>query len=227
MERHQGHAESISGTMNIPEKTANVMTIVSLFEPFSRGIHTLLIEMDINLKKYWKSISQIELLTFIIKNLSLLHHTVKYQSLSNLNCINGQVKCVSADMNILEAYKMLDASRITALAISQPNNQELIGTLSLSDFTQVNESHLNLMDNLTVKQFLCAKHGNLRLPITASSSETFHVVLHRLVDSGVHRVWILDKNGKLEGLMSLSDVFKVLANSLTTSQSSLNLSNSL
>jgi CBS domain-containing protein len=215
LEKHQGDTHSFTGTLHIPEKSSRVMTIVSLFEPFSRGIHSVLIELDFP-KKTYKSISPFELLKFIIKNPSLLHHSIKYQTLENLECVTTPVITATPTMKVLDAYALINKSQVGALAIvNHSESKELMGTLSVSDFPPSNDNDLDMIKELTIEQFICRRHGNIRTPITALKNETFWVVLHRLIDSNIHRLWIVDQENHLYGLITLTDIYRVMVKSIT------------
>jgi CBS domain-containing protein len=206
---HQkGSPDTFLGVIIFPYKTSCVMTITSLFEPFSKGIHVVLIQN--NDKKVYKIISSYDVLSYIIKNPDMIHQSVKYETIEKLNCITVPAISVSCNTKILDAYSLIQDNRIEAVAITYPDTEEVMGTLSISDFVKVTDESLKQMSNQTVKEFICSKHGNIRLPITTHKKETFLVVLNRFTQEGVHRIWVVDSNRKLQGLVSIPDVFRVM-----------------
>jgi len=206
LEHQTKSPETFLGVMIIPYKTSCVMNIASSYEPFSRGIHDILIQND----NVYKMISSYDVLSYIIKNPDMIHHSAKYETIEKLNCISVPVISVSCNTNILEVYARLQENRIEAVAITYPDTEVVMGTLSISDFVNVTDESLKQMDNQTVKDFICSKHGNIRPPITAHKKETFLVVLNRFIKEGVHRIWVVDSNRKLHGLVSVPDVFRVM-----------------
>jgi CBS-domain-containing membrane protein len=209
LEHQKGSPDTFLGVIIIPYKTSCVMNITSLFEPFSKGIHDVLIHND-NVKKVYKIITSYDILSNIIKNRELIHHSAKYETIDKLDCISVPALSVSCNTNILEAYSLIQENRIEAVAITNPDTEEVMGTLSISDFVKNTDETLNQMNNQTVKDFICCRHGNIRLPITAHKKETFLVVLDRFIKEGVHRIWVVDSNKKLLGLVSVSDIFRVM-----------------
>jgi predicted transcriptional regulator len=209
LERQKGSPDTFLGVMKIPYKTSCVMTIASLFEPFSRGIHSVLIQNN-DVKKVYNIIPSYDILSYIIKNPDMIHHSAKYETIEKLNCISVPAHSVSSNTNVLEAYSLIQENRIEAVAITHPDTEEVMGTLSISDFVKITDETLQLMNDQTVTEFICSKHGNLRQPVTTNKKETFLVVLHLFIKEGVHRIWVVDSNRKLQGLVSITDIFRVM-----------------
>lgn len=48
------------------------------------------------------------------------------------------------------------------------------------------------------------------VPVTAQRSETLVTTITRMIDRQVHRLWIVDKNDKPVGVVSMTDMCKVI-----------------
>mmetsp|Transcript_27964 Transcript_27964/g.39038 ORF Transcript_27964/g.39038 Transcript_27964/m.39038 type:complete len:342 (-) Transcript_27964:237-1262(-) len=94
---------------------------------------------------------------------------------------------------------------LAAMPVVDSKSGKIIGNLSESDLRGINENRL--LDLLfVVPMYLKTYHGQMKKPLTISPETSFGDALDKLVESKVHRLWIVDKNEKPIGVFSLSDV---------------------
>lgn len=109
---------------------------------------------------------------------------------------------------VIKALQVIKDNQISAVAVVNASGK-LVANFSASDLVGLyRESYPDFL--LTVGAYL-AKHSHRSLmPLTTHASNTFREVVKELVASHVHRVWIVDGEGRPTGVVSLTDVMKVV-----------------
>jgi len=116
----------------------------------------------------------------------------------------------------LDAFRKLFVQGITGIAVISGDGS-LISQLSASDLRHLGahtSSKLNLRTLLKpVNQYL--EICRLQLPksylVKANPEDTLYQLIKLMTENGVHRVWIVDTEDKLFGVVTMTDVMKVLA----------------
>ena len=138
--------------------------------------------------------------------------------------------CISGTQTVTEALALLDKHRISALPVVDENGL-LFATFSVSDLAAVwiEEAGVNIALDGSVESILAkfspgticlaynefvshfVRHFVASLcPLTATRSERFVELLSRMIMGRVHPFWITDDDGKPCGVVSMTDIFKVV-----------------
>jgi CBS domain-containing protein len=183
------------------------MTLTTLLEPFSKGIHRVLVpQKDDDGKSTARILSQSDVVSYIYRNKQEIPQIIS-KKLSELGIKPKPVISISKDTSALEGFKTMTVEKVAALAITD-NNNKLIGNLSASDLRGITTRRLKkVVDPVT--EFLETMHGALRDPITITLNDTLEIAMFRLVDQCVHRLWVVDDNKKPIGCVSLTDIIRI------------------
>ncbi|KAJ3177222.1 hypothetical protein HK101_010309 [Irineochytrium annulatum] len=131
-------------------------------------------------------------------------------TLSEVNVPIPEPYVVHASDLILPALSLMAQSRLRAVPVVNAKTRQIEATLSVSDFGRAVLGHLDggssavsqavwSMKGMTVGQFLQWTKGGSEAwgpGIVCGRDEKLSVVLARLVESGVHRLWVIEGEGK-------------------------------
>jgi CBS-domain-containing membrane protein len=199
----------------IPFPLCKVLTLEALLDPFSSGLHRILVELKSTdgITRHIRNISQTDVLRYLYENQNLLPQQLVISNLNRVQAVTKNVvTCYTTD-NVLEAYKKIDKLYMSALAVVDRETGELVSTLSGSDLRHLTYDILTRMGDMTVKAFLTSeRRGPLRKPITIDEFENNIVsAISRMLLSRTHRLWVVDDFKKPYGVISMSDIFRILA----------------
>jgi CBS domain-containing protein len=193
-------------------------SLSQVFDAFSAGVHRVLISHATRDKPYWTFVSQTDVLRYL-KVQSYPRetkiHDIFLQSLSSLKLgtYSKDTKVFTLDAKetaIAGFRKMIQRNELSALPVVNADGR-LVETLSASDFRHVN------LDNfkdvlLPVADFLKKQRGIFQqILVTAQADEPLYSVVDKLLLTGVHRVWVVDREGKPTGVVSLTDIIKAFS----------------
>jgi len=120
-----------------------------------------------------------------------------------------------------EAFEKLARRNISGLAVVNEDGHTLLGNLSGSDVKQLGENIPETWNRLLlpVAEFLKEHAGQAR-PVYILQSDTISTVAHKFSEAHVHRLFIADHDERMNliGVISLSDVLKLLHQSASTKQ---------
>jgi len=183
------------------------MTLTTLLEPFSKGIHRVLVpQKDDDGKSTARVLSQSDVVSYIYRNKQEIPQFIS-KKLSELGKKPKPIISITKETSALEGFKTMTVEKVAALAITD-NNNKLIGNLSASDLRGITTRRLKKVVE-PVTEFLETMHGALRDPITITFNDTLETAMFRLVDQCVHRLWVVDDNKKPIGCVSLTDVIRI------------------
>jgi len=183
------------------------MTLTTLLEPFSNGIHRVLVpQKDDDGKSTYRVLSQTDVVSYIYKHKQDISQIIS-KKLSELGIKQKPVITISNETSALEGFKTMTVEKVPALAIVD-NNNRLVGNLSASDLRGITTKRIKKVVQ-PVTEFLETMHGALREPITITLNDTLDTTMSRFVYEGVHRLWIVDEKKKPVGCVSLTDVFRI------------------
>lgn len=141
------------------------------------------------------------------------------QHVSSLFCAEtSPLHATTPQAMLARAFKFMLAKRVSALAVVGPQENKLIGSLSLSDIATLVDADLFFATAQgTVGEFLAAKNSiphEVQRPdvISVTPLDTFGKVLRLFVDYAVHRVWLVDPVRKSPiAVISVWDVIRIVA----------------
>lgn len=127
--------------------------------------------------------------------------------------MTSQVHCVTTQMTVREAIVLLTTNKISGAPICD-NKQTVISVVSEGDLLK-----LAATVGMEAKISLCLdklpKTENL---VTGKRTETFTEIYKKFLTKSIHRIVIVDGNGKLQGIVSRSNVLRVLVEASKSDQ---------
>jgi predicted transcriptional regulator len=119
--------------------------------------------------------------------------------------MTSQVHAVTPTMTVRDAIVMLTTNRISGAPVCDAN-QNVMSVVSEGNLLKLAASM-----GMDAKISLCLdKLPKLETLITSKKSETFTEVYKKFLTHSIHRIIVIDANGKLQGIVSRSNVLRVL-----------------
>jgi len=113
---------------------------------------------------------------------------------------------VREDAAVVLALSVIANRRVSAVPVLSVDGK-LVGNFSASDLRGIgSEDYPNLLR--PIKEYLSQHNFKSLFPITCSASETLENVLCKMVATKVHRVWVVDSEKRLLGVVSITDVMR-------------------
>lgn len=158
----------------------------------------------------------------ILKYLYLNRHNlspVKFMSKSlhelKLGTYKPNVQTITNNTTIIEALKLFLKYQVSCLPIVNDEDGQLIeiyakfDVINLAITRSYNNLNVRVYDALEYRRF---NRDRYLAPLTCLKTDSLQDVMVKIVESGVHRLIIIDENNKVEGIISLSDILKFLTN---------------
>jgi len=184
---------------------ASVAQVIS--EYFAFGIHRVpLFNETGNLISL---ITQIDVIPFLQQNMSSLGD-LGNQTVADLDFLPGNVTSIYEDASLKSAFADIVGAGLSAIAVVKRDGR-LAGNLSASDFKGVTE------ENFVELNSPISTYTKYQRPVFCRRHTTFAALIDLFGASLVHRVFIVDNEERPIGLVTLTDVCKVIRNKLTTS----------
>jgi len=197
--------EALSSAISEPFLPIPVQT--SLYDlirnQFSQRIHRAPIVAD---NEMITILSQSDICQFIQKNLDSDKELFELgnRTLSQLGFVPGNVLSVRGNVSLKNAFDYIYANSIGGVAVVNKDDQ-LIANLSASDCKGIVPSNVVNFD-LPVAEYLKGQ-----MPISCKRDTTFRSALTLFVNLPIHRVYIIDDSFNPIGLVTLTDVMKVIS----------------
>ncbi|KAJ3695452.1 hypothetical protein LUZ60_000829 [Juncus effusus] len=187
----------------------------------------------------YKMLTQMDVLRFLQSSSSELKD-ILVSSVEELGAINENVFAVTESAKVIETIKSMRATALTAVPVVESTGNEeilqdgrgkrLVETFSVTDLRECSISQLQSWLGLTVTEFkdkVAAFHASLTPEGGINTSEiekskklvmcyfesNLEDVIEMAVGKHVHRVWVVDRQGMLRGVVSLTDVLHVVRES--------------
>jgi CBS domain-containing protein len=179
------------------------------FEPFSKGIHRALVTTEGDQK--YHILSQTDVVKFLFE--SGLFDDMFSKLLCDFPSLflyTSKVTTISADSPAIEGFKQLGRNKFGAVAVMDSNGK-LLGNLSASDLRGVAVDFLVKTILRPARNFLQLVQGVDVAPVTTKLDETLGSAVRKMLEHRVHRVWVVDDQGCLDTVVSLTDVCRVFA----------------
>ncbi|XP_042496873.1 SNF1-related protein kinase regulatory subunit gamma-1 [Macadamia integrifolia] len=134
----------------------------------------------------------------------------------------NQLLKVHGDEPVLQAFKLMRAKRIGGIPVVEGNGRKVVGNISIRDvrFLLTAPEIYNDHRSITAKNFLTAirkyleEHQEdsplLRGTITCRKDNTLEEVIRRLDTEKIHRIYVVDEDENLEGVITLRDIISKL-----------------
>ncbi|KAL9658166.1 hypothetical protein ABK040_013078 [Willaertia magna] len=192
-------------------------SLFSLLEKFSNGVHRIPIINPTNEEVIFVC-SQMTLFTFLFQTLNepllplinLLRNKNIQEILPNLS----KVISVKETQLAIEAIKEISERGISAIGVTSQQTDQLIGCISASDLQGfIDEDYHHLASPVLEFQRKSKEKKNLKnIPdlVFCKGNQLLDDVINRLLIDKVHRIFIMNDNMEVLGLISLTDIFNIL-----------------
>ncbi|KAI8601620.1 hypothetical protein EDD21DRAFT_429061 [Dissophora ornata] len=190
---------------------------------FGTGIHRVAV-IDSN-GSVAGLLSQSSTLDYLLRHLSEFPQLqpVMQQTLQQLGLASSKVLYVNGDAQVLEALIMMSKHSVSSLAILDDQGI-LLGNVSMTDIQHIMKDLKTSWLWLSCFQFVArirqlqgVERGEDQYPVLdVSATSTFGYALSKLQATRVHRLWVVNDMGLVVGVVSLTDVFKLLSTLLNS-----------
>jgi len=177
--------------------------MIDLLERFASGIHRVAIQNP----KIIAIISQMDVIPFFLTHESKLY-SIGNKTVKQLGLVKAWVLFVNEKERALKAYKKMVEHKVSAVAVTD-SNDHLLDNLSASDLRGISsdKEEFSHLIQLPVLDFLAKRRGTKEHTLgSCSETETFLEALKKLKEHRYHRLWVVDRNNKPCGVISLTDV---------------------
>ncbi|TPX38256.1 hypothetical protein SmJEL517_g00033 [Synchytrium microbalum] len=116
------------------------------------------------------------------------------------------IHSITINATAVQGFQTMRQQNVLALPILGKHN-EIISTLSASDLRGLTEEKFGSF-NQPVMDFL---GSTAKVPVTCTGADSLQSVIDKIIAKHVHRVWVVDGDNKVIGVVSLSDVISALA----------------
>ncbi|KAF9326448.1 cell separation during budding [Linnemannia elongata] len=220
-----------SRSQNVPVKLASDLSgkdpfctvleetrLGSVVHDFGTGIHRVAV-MDT--KGNMKGIlSQSSTLDYLMRHLSEYPQLqpVMQKSLQQCGLSNGRVLSVNGDEKVLDALISMSTNSVSSLAVLDEQGV-LLGNISMTDIKHIMKNLRTSWLWITCFQLVCkirlsqgVESGEDQYPVLdVNAKSTFGYTLSKLQATKAHRMWVVNDSGCAVGVVSLTDVFRVLS----------------
>jgi len=187
-----------------------------ILDIFSVGVHRVLVSHKSRENNYWSFVSQTDVLRYLKVQSYRREAKIKGVFLTKLSdlTLGGQqdqkFSTLPETASAITGFRtMIQNNELSALPIVDESGK-LINTLSAADFRHV--SLENFKETLLpASKFLTLHRGKRYVSITARADELLSSIVDKLLLRAVHRVWIVDADGKPTGAVSLTDIIKTFS----------------
>jgi len=183
------------------------LPLFDLIKPFSFGLHRVLVpQKDDEGKNAYRVLSQSDVVAYIYKHRNEVKDIMS-KKLSELGMVPKPVVSVTTSSSALDAFKTMTSEKVPAVAVVD-DKEKLISTLSASDLRGMTARRLKEAIK-PIREFLLSTRGFVRDPLTIKLEDTLDMAMNRVLNEGVHRLWVVDQVGKPVGCVSLTDIISV------------------
>jgi len=149
-------------------------------------------------------ISQSDVVRFIVKHIDQLG-VLKDEPVESFGWASAHVLCVLEETRASEAFRQMILHGVSSVGITRAKDGAVVGNLSASDlrglqtkdFVRFASSAINFISQ-PPRVFTCKKY------------HTLEHLLRMLVDTHVHRVYIVDEHQRPTGIVTLTDILRLV-----------------
>ncbi|MCE2056131.1 hypothetical protein HAX54_044099, partial [Datura stramonium] len=183
----------------------------------------------------YRMLTQLDLLRFLNDQQELKAIMSHKVSDKQLQAITDTVFGVTNKAKVMDVIKSMRTASLNAVPIVESSNdiiedhtqlvngkkRKIVGTFSATDLRGCPVSQMQPLLKLEVLDFLkmlsgspSYEHTGLRCSwreqVTCHPESSLGEVVEKVVSDHVHRVWVVDEQGLLEGVVSLTDMIRVI-----------------
>lgn len=193
----------------------NSTPLCEVLELFSKNVHRApVLTEDGRLNNY---LTQSELLQFMAQSMYLIGDSANLSVEALGLCNFGKVITVKEADMVLDVVKILSANKISACPVVDDYGR-LLANFSLSNLKGLKREtfgelllpisdYLNLQRIKETESFVSIDTYKALRPQTCRATDTFEAVVYKIVATRVHRLWVVDDQNKVIGVISVGDLF--------------------
>ncbi|KAF8103362.1 hypothetical protein N665_0188s0299 [Sinapis alba] len=182
-------------------------------------------------------LTQMDLVSFFLDQSSHLQ-AILSRTVTDLSAVKDNVLAITSQARVKDAVKCMSMAMLNAVPIVEASrdeeedytqlvdgkNRRVVGTFSASDLKGCHLATLRSWLPLNALEFaekiprtpLFASTPGREL-VTCHVTSTLAQVIRMATTKRVHRVWVVDKNDGLQGLVSLTDIIAAVRAAISTS----------
>jgi len=157
-------------------------------------------------------LTQSAIIAYLAKHIHELPYSDK--TCSELNIGFKKVISVDSHMKALVAFQMMAQHRITAVALVDTDNGQIITTISAKDIKEIDLLNpFKMLSQSTLKfvQYVRSREIRESMPIIhCSPHSTIADVIKKLSFLRIHRIFMVNEANLPVGVLSLGDILKIL-----------------
>jgi len=181
--------------------------ILELMKTFSSGVHRVPVVDEKN--KILNFISQSDLNRYLCENIYLCGEN-QNKNVTELGLSAKVVVYARGDAIAIQALDIMARNRLSALPVVDLDG-DLIGNFSASDLRGMGPGDfVHLLR--PIGQVLVLYNPRSLFPLTCKPTDSLEHVMLKLAGAKVHRLWVVDENKKILGVIALTDVMKPFLN---------------
>ncbi|GMN50000.1 hypothetical protein TIFTF001_019161 [Ficus carica] len=186
----------------------------------------------------YRMLTQMDVLRFLKEHNSELQ-SITSKSIQDLGAVTENVFAISHRTKLIDAIKSMRIAMLNAVPIVRASDipeedhkllingrgRKAIGTFSSTDLrgchlstlkSWLPASALEFIEAVSTSPLFAEQSGEnpKRELVTCEAESSLAVVIDKAVTHHVHRVWVVESQGLLTGLVSLTDIIRVLRQSL-------------
>ncbi|MQM08497.1 hypothetical protein Taro_041355 [Colocasia esculenta] len=191
----------------------------------------------------YRMLTQMDVVSFLRAHNTELDYVISY-TVGELGAVNENVLSITTGTRVIDALKSMRAASLSSVPIVEAHGnvtdehvlldgkgKKLVSTFSATDLRACPIDLLQQWLNVSVVEFkdkASSMHGataptvlgadRARCLVTCRRETTLAQVIEEAVASRVHRVWVVDVRGRLLGLVSLSDMLRVIREALLVAE---------
>jgi len=196
--------------------------ITQLLDMFYQGVHRVPVMSDDG-TRILGVISQTDLLSILAQCITVLDQTSRTKTVAELELGEKELITVHKDTSVISVLMRMNRALkrpVSAVPVVDDTGR-LIANFSASNLRELQKSNFDSILLPVLPYLERIRHEERQRfhttiqsmkslhPMTCTLESTFQSVVFNLVTNRVHRLWLVDKEGKPVGVISMSDIFKV------------------
>ncbi|PQQ15739.1 SNF1-related protein kinase regulatory subunit gamma-like PV42a isoform X2 [Prunus yedoensis var. nudiflora] len=221
-------------------------SILDCMEVFSKGIHRALVPVDSHMDNVsgvelvesassYRMLTQMDVLRFVKEHGSSGSEldNIMSSTVLDLGAVTERVFAITPRTKVIDAIKCMRIALLNAVAIvrsSDTDNEEdhkqlvngrgrqAIGTFSATDLRGCHIATLQTWLPMSALDYNRDGSPTTRELVACRADSSLGEVIDKVVSKHVHRLWVVDQQGLLKGLISLTDIIRVLRLAIVSEQ---------
>jgi len=182
-------------------------TVFQLIEGiFCKGIHRVPVMDERN--RVINVVSQSDVIG-LLGNSLIQFGTFGQKTVEELKLGNREVISMSVNAQAIQAFYLMHVNKVSAVAIVDEKGT-LVANLSASDIRGLTPKLFPALVK-PCTNYLIGRYGHVKSPITCRLTSSLQSVIMKLSLYRLHRLWIVDEKEKPIGLITLTDVMKMIS----------------